>query len=140
MFLNHHLFLLSKGRSSLDYHILQTLNGQSMLLLSWDGVLSPRTLSFVNSYVVSYAPLSQDGSAFKNYTNFTTSTSSALFDIKLNTNYSIMVSVWFNTLGGLTLAPLVNKGFTIDTSAEGMLVYYCGSKIRMCVEGCFCSV
>ena len=80
-------------------------------------------MPFVESFVISYAQLSGNGSSALNYTTFTSTAMSALLEVKLNTKYSVLVFAQFETLGGLQLAPLVSKGFTVDTSSEGTFVF-----------------
>ena len=93
-----------------------------MALLSWDGFLSPRALAFVDSFVVSYALFSRNGSSFEDFANFTTNTTSAFFSIKLNAKYLVMVFARLNTLSGLQFASLFDQGLTIVTPAEGVFM------------------
>ena len=101
-----------------DYHVFQNLTGQFVALLTWGGLLSPSALAFVDSYVVSYSLLSKDGFSYGDFVNFTASTTSALFNVKLNAKYSVSVFARLNTLSGFQLAPFVKQGFTVDTAAE----------------------
>eukprot|EP00731_Ephydatia_muelleri_P013019 Em0007g329a len=107
------------GLRSPVYYIFQNITGQFVALLSWDGFLSPRALAFVDSFVVSYALFSRNGSSFEDFANFTTNTTSAFFSVKLNAKYLVMVFARLNTLSGLQFASLFDQGLTIVTPAEG---------------------